>query len=126
MEKQEIGEIGADRTAAYTLDKTLYDEEYQRLCNWLANNVIPADRASVRHGQDGSEIWVVHFTRSFIDIRDGREKESLSFQARGPNSNLTMGTPKAAALAHTASAYANIPELAKRISRRRKGRIRSV
>ena len=89
------------------LDQTLYDEEYQRLCNWLADAGVEAVKVTRVDLRDGTENWIVHFSRPFVDVRDGREKKTLTFSAFGVHHVLNLGTAKAAALAHTAYLHAN-------------------
>ena len=90
--------VGQGKRSRHDLEKTAYDEEFYALADWLTKQKVPAERVHCSTRSDGTENWIVHVSRPVVDIREGKEKLSLNFQAYGADHLLSMGTEKAASL----------------------------
>ena len=113
--------VGQGKRSRYDVDQSQYDEEFYMLAEWLSKQGVPSTRVHRVERLDGTENWVVHFANPIVDIRDGKEKMSLNFQAYGVHHSRSMGTEKAASLAY----YAYVASMQEGLGRYGVGRIKA-
>ena len=80
------------------------EEDFALQLNWLSDLKVPAAKVTHHLKTDGEEVYTVHFPSPIVDIKDFREKKTLSYQAYGKHHALRFGYERAAAMAFIAFA----------------------
>ena len=87
------------------------EKEFYDMIKWLRNMSVPATKLRYKTLRDGSEYYEVTFAKEIFDIRDFREKSTLTFLALGKHHTTVLGREKAAELAYYAYlASIGVPE----------------
>ena len=79
-----------------------YEEEFHLLLRWIRELKVKPIGLKYKVRPNGYEAYEVEFADHIFDIRDMKEKKTLSFIAFGEHHAKKFGTEKASALAYTA------------------------